>query len=229
MKRRSVKNRIISVSAMVALVLAMLLFTAGCEMSDIAKIFGSTENANPPATAGSNEKVSSIPSAEASSSVISEAEELIGEEAAKEKALAHAGVSAEKVVFERTELNYDDGRYEYEVDFRVGNAEYDYDIDAITGEVRETDRDHDNDNIIPPVTSSKTEKAENITAEKAKEIALAHAGISADKALYVNSELGRDDGKTVYEIEFFSDGYEYSYEIDAENGNILEFDKDFDD
>ena len=37
------------------------------------------------------------------------------------------------------------------------------------------------------------------------------------------------DGRSVYEIEFKSGGYEYEYEIDTATGTILEFDKDWDD
>ena len=42
-------------------------------------------------------------------------------------------------------------------------------------------------------------------------------------------ELDRDDGRTVYEIEFKSGRYEYSYEIDAVSGTVLDSEKDRDD
>ncbi len=32
----------------------------------------------------------------------------------------------------------------------------------------------------------------------------------------------------VYEIKFYQGHMEYEYDVDAENGNILKFDKDFD-
>ncbi len=60
---------------------------------------------------------------------------LIGEEKAKEIALSKAGISAEGVVFDRVELDNDDGVQRYEVEFRQGNIEYDVDIKADDGAV----------------------------------------------------------------------------------------------
>ncbi len=232
MEKRFVRSRLIALAIAVVLVLVMLLFTTGCNRAGTTADLGLTENANPPVAAGANsgEKTNASTtapnSAETSSATLSEAEELIGEEAAKEKALSHAGISADNALFERVELGKDDGRWEYEVDFRVGNTEYDYEIDAVTGEVRESDRDPGKENTA---TSSKAETAETITAEKAKEAALSHAGVSADKARFLRAELDREDGKKIYEIEFTADGFEYDYDIDAETGGVLGFDKDRDD
>ena len=58
----------------------------------------------------------------------------IGEERAKEIALNHAGLTASGVTFVRSYLDWDDGRAQYEVEFYANNTEYDYDIDAITGD-----------------------------------------------------------------------------------------------
>ena len=64
---------------------------------------------------------------------------------AKAIALKHAGVSASNIYGYKCELDYDDGRAEYEIEFRVGNVEYDYEIDASTGKIisYEIDRDYD--------------------------------------------------------------------------------------
>jgi uncharacterized membrane protein YkoI len=59
----------------------------------------------------------------------------IGEEKAKELALKRAEIAAEGVKFDRVELDYDDGIWQYEVDFTHGNTEYDVDINAETGEI----------------------------------------------------------------------------------------------
>lgn len=68
---------------------------------------------------------------------------------------------------------------------------------------------------------------DEITAEKAKEIALKHAGLS--KAAWGKAEKDRDDGRIKYEIEFRDGRMEYEYEIDAETGKILKAEKDYDD
>lgn len=42
-------------------------------------------------------------------------------------------------------------------------------------------------------------------------------------------ELDVDDGISKYEIEFYLDGIEYEYEINAKSGNIISSDKEYDD
>ncbi|MBE6813540.1 MAG: hypothetical protein E7523_11760 [Ruminococcaceae bacterium] len=62
-------------------------------------------------------------------------------EEAKRIALDHAGVAAADAVFDRTERDYDNGIYHYEVEFRVGLIEYEYDIHAETGEILSFEKD----------------------------------------------------------------------------------------
>ena len=42
-------------------------------------------------------------------------------------------------------------------------------------------------------------------------------------------EKDRENGRTIYEVEFTADGYEYEYEIDASSGKILKKEKERDD
>ncbi len=68
-----------------------------------------------------------------------------------------------------------------------------------------------------------------ISKEKAKEIALDHAGYEESEVKFVKAKLDRDDGRYEYEIEFRADGnLEYDYSINAVNGKIVEFDRDYD-
>ena len=60
---------------------------------------------------------------------------------AKNIALGKAGLSASGVNFVKTKLENDDGRAEYEIEFYSGTTEYDYTIDAVTGNVLEYDVD----------------------------------------------------------------------------------------
>ncbi len=60
-------------------------------------------------------------------------DEFIGEDAAKEIAANHAGIAPDAGM--SAELDKDDGRYIYEVEFDSGGREYGYDIDAFTGEI----------------------------------------------------------------------------------------------
>ncbi len=149
---------------------------------------------------------------------------VISAEKAKEIALKHAGVSVDKAVFEIVHLDKDDGVYEYEVDFRVGNVEYDYEIDAVSGKILDYDKEAQYDkpqNNDKPVNSTSGSK---ISTEKAKSIALNHAGLSADKVSFIKAEFDKEDN--AYEIEFVNGGFDYEYEIDAVSGKILDFEKE---
>ena len=59
----------------------------------------------------------------------------IGHAKAKSIALNHAGVSEDKAYDMDIELDDEDGRLIYEVEFKSGNMEYDYEIDAASGAV----------------------------------------------------------------------------------------------
>lgn len=59
----------------------------------------------------------------------------ITEDQAKAIALEHAGLAQGDVTQLRIELERDDGRLEYEIEFTSGNREYDYEIDAETGRI----------------------------------------------------------------------------------------------
>lgn len=67
----------------------------------------------------------------------------IGESAAREAALRHAGLTADGVTDLRVSLETDDGIAHYDVEFRCNGAEAEYEINAVTGEVihQEWDRD----------------------------------------------------------------------------------------
>ena len=59
----------------------------------------------------------------------------IGEAAAKAAALGHASVSEADTRKMKVEQDWDDGRLEYEVEFEVGDTEYEYKIDGVTGAI----------------------------------------------------------------------------------------------
>ena len=69
----------------------------------------------------------------------------------------------------------------------------------------------------------------DIGKEKAKKIALEHAGLSESKVTRLQVEKDVDDGKVKYEVEFKSGNKEYSYEINGSNGKILDSEVEVDD
>ena len=65
------------------------------------------------------------------------------------------------------------------------------------------------------------EKPSYIGLEAAKQIALKHAGVSANDATFTKAKLDRDDGVAEYNIRFTSNKIRYRYEIDAKTGAVL--------
>ncbi len=66
----------------------------------------------------------------------------VGQEAAKQAALTHAGLTADQVTGWDIERDWDDGRLEYEIEFWCGNTEYEYTIDGHSCAVLEHEWDH---------------------------------------------------------------------------------------
>ncbi len=141
---------------------------------------------------------------------------LISMEDAKAKALTHAGLTAGQVTFIQQELEWEDGRQVYDIEFYTSDyKEYDYEIDAVTGEVRSFD--YDAEHYTPPTSTGTT-----ISLERAREIALAKVPGAAASNI-VKLELDHDDGRMVYEVEIIYNMMEYEMEIDASNGTVFEF------
>lgn len=68
-----------------------------------------------------------------------------------------------------------------------------------------------------------------LTQDEALAKALEHAQLKRDQVDFVKKvELDYEHGRQVYEIEFYKGGFEFEFDIDAENGNILKFKKDWD-
>ena len=65
----------------------------------------------------------------------------IGDDKAKDIAIENAQVSADSVRDYESELEYEDGVMIYDIEFKSGDTEYDYDINAITGAIIKTEKD----------------------------------------------------------------------------------------
>ena len=79
-----------------------------------------------------------------------------------------------------------------------------------------------------PQTAAPTQTAASvISVDKAKQIALSHAGVGS--ANFTKVELDTDDGVRVYEIEFKVGNVEYEYDIDASSGAIISSSSEIDD
>ena len=146
---------------------------------------------------------------------------------AKRIALAHAKLAEKDVTFVKVELE-DNNRYEYDVDFYSGNVEYDYEIDAVSGAILSADRDIEN-YVIPTQSSTAAANTQTseISVERAKQIALSHAGVGS--ARFKKAKLDYENGVRVYEIEFKAGNLEYEYDINVSNGAIVSSSVEVDD
>ena len=175
----------------------------------------------------------------------------IGIDAAKAAALEDAGVPADAVTYTTAGLDRKNGTEYYAVDFTANGQTYEYDIDAVTGVVIEkkvpggTAAPADDDaaqtsGAQDAQTGTQTAGAQTgtqtaggqsngsvIGEEAAKTAALTHAGLVETDVTFLRSYLEWDDGRQVYDVEFYTADYqEYDYEIDALTGAVLSYDYD---
>lgn len=187
---------------------------------------------------------SAVPTEPAPAAASTVPTEPITAEEAQAIALAHAQLTKADVTYVHTALDHDDGRKEYEVEFYSGDREYDYEIDALTGDILSfdtelehrragTEQEHHNNE---PHSSERTADApaasqtgELLTEAAVRAIALEHAGLTEADVRFEKVHLDKDDRTWDYDLEFRAGNVEYEYEIDAYTGRILESDMDHDD
>ena len=189
----------------------------------------------------------------------------IGIDAAKAIAVEAAGVTEDAASFSTAGLDKQNGLEFYAVDFTANGQSYEYDIDAVTGVIIDSETPADaaapaggtqvagqtaagqtagqtedqaagqTAEPAPSGTSGGSQtstpaantSAGAITEDQAREIALTNAGLTSDQVTFLRSKLDYDDGRRVYDIEFYTADYtEYDYEIDADTGTILSYDFD---
>ena len=153
----------------------------------------------------------------------------ISADKAKRIALGDAKLAEKDVTFVKVELELEDNILVYDVEFYSGNVEYDYDIDAVSGAIVSADKDIENYMIhAQPSTEAPTKaQASEISVEKAKQIALSHAGVSS--ARFTKAKIDYENGVKVYEIEFKVGNMEYEYDINVVNGAIVSSSAEIDD
>lgn len=191
---------------MILIMSMAVLLLAGCGNKDIQKDNSSQENQG--SQAGNSNQQSPASSAN---------QPKIGAEEAKEAALKHAGLTASEVTFIKEELDYEDGKTEYDIEFVTSASRYEYEISAEDGAVLESSQEP-----VEQVPENLLGQGV-ISVEQAKEAALNHAGFTPEQAAYIKVELEQDDGALQYEIEFYAEGKEYSSAINANTGAVMEY------
>ena len=115
----------------------------------------------------------------------------------------------------------------YEVDFKSGNYEYEYNIDAFSGEILWKTHELD----VYPLDTTKENSAEQsnssneLSDDKIKEIVFSEANVQEEDTQFLQIEKDYDAMRSEIDVEFYAGNNEYNYTLD-EQGNILEFEVD---
>lgn len=167
------------------------------------------------ASSQSGSSLNSTPKAE--SSQASGTTGLITEEEAASIAKEHAQVTDCTML--PVKLDRDDGRQVYDVEFFTADGkEYDYEIDAATGEVLSYDYDAERQAAAASGTVS-------ITEAEAKALVLAQVPGAAEEN-FLEFKTDYDDGRLEYEGELFYDGMKYEFTVDGYSGTIREWESE---
>lgn len=185
-----------------------------------------TPATQPPATAKPTPAPATQPPATQAPRPTQPSNSFIGSDAAKQAALADAGVSAGDARFTKVRMDYEDGVPVYEVEFYTATHEYDYEIHAQNGSVFHKEVEAHQTSSGNHHGGTGTQTGADIGAEAAKSAALNHAGCAAGDVVFTKVERDYDDGWLVYEIEFYKGGLEYEFEIDGTSGAVLKFERD---
>lgn len=130
-------------------------------------------------------------------------------------ALEDAGLEEDDTTGIWVKKDRDDGRTVYDVTIYVDEEEYSYEIDPDSGMILESEYEIDADyNRLP-------DEPGFLTREDAIEIALEKVEGATEKDVRVKYEI--DDGRKIYEGEIFFADTEYEFELNAQNGDILEW------
>lgn len=173
---------------------------------------------------------------------------LISMDQAQTAALDAANIDAANADVSSATLSEIAGITCYKVEFTSGDYAYSYSINAESGEVLEmssweqtvatiipdsgtqadaatsTAGTATTPNAATPAQSSPNTSTGAVSEAKAQEIALAHAGVKPADATITKSKLDYDDGRQVYEIEWYANGAKYDYEIDVATGEVVKSD-----
>ena len=138
-------------------------------------------------------------------------------------------MSEADVCWLKSDFDRDDGVYYYEFEFSANGVKYDYEINALTGEVIKFEQEQaGNLSGNGNGNGGGANTGELIGEAAAKSAALADAGVSESEVTRMKCELDREHGSYVYEVEFKVGRMEYEYEIDAYTGAILKSEQDYD-
>ena len=120
------------------------------------------------------------------------------------------------------ELDYERGKMCYEVEFVWNGVEYEYDLDAVTGEILKGKEEEADGTDYDAGTFKNFADVAYADPLQVKADVLAHAGLTEQDIAEYDIEWDVRRNIFVYDIEFESGRTEYTYHVNAETGEILD-------
>jgi len=139
---------------------------------------------------------------------------LIGNKAALNKALKNAGLKKAQVKALEIDLDKKNDVYEVEFTKKANGAEYDFDIDAYSGDVLEKTIEYKYKKNSSHKKIGKTAALKKV----AEFTGFSYKVVKSGKCSY-----DYDDGKGVYEVKFRKGGRKYECEVLAPTGKVIEY------
>ncbi len=137
----------------------------------------------------------------------------ISEEEAKSIALKHANIDAKEVTFKDIDIDKEKDTYVYDMEFYdKAGQEYEYYVHADTGEVLKYNHE------------KKTTAPQGISMQQAKDKVFEHALVKEADVTLTKALEEKDDGRDIYEIDFYDINKFYEYDIDKQTGDIIGYD-----
>ena len=101
-------------------------------------------------------------------------------------------------------------------------------VNAVTGAIIRVETEIDDDPTAAPGTPRPTQQpgSELLSEDEIRAIVFSHAGVNANDVREFEIELDDEDGIWVYEVGFESGRNEYSYEVNALTGEIIDYEID---
>ena len=165
-------------------------------------------------TATNKTELSEDDTAEESSATEERKPVLTEDEIFKIAALHSKTSDMQQIVTKPISLKNENGTTYYEVEFSVGQKEYEYEIDAYTGEV--IAYDYEDKEPRDDMTGTP------ITLEEAKHIALNWAVVGEAECVFTKEDYFEEKVPAVFELAFLFKEKEYEFEILAADGTVIE-------
>lgn len=137
-------------------------------------------------------------------------------EDAKSIALNQAGISEQDTIAVTAYQDFDDGFQYYEVVLYTPDVDYEYEISITDGTVLKNEMKQ---NCRTADIQSQT----SVTPDAARDIVLQKVPGAADD--HLRMKLDFDDGRYTYEGEVIYNGTEYEFEIDAQTGELYQWEQ----